>query len=433
MTTTKYFLLRLLILLPAYRLCCSFTSSHSFRPRGCFFSKLRRFSLPDQKEGDDTIFQQALRAAVAQQQQRRDGLLDARTPIEILLNDTLIDLEEEDVRILLNGVPQLFKAEVQRVKATGGVVIGNDEKLVQNIQALVSNLYTDLSSRGYLRGFQCILPGEEPVPGREQINPSELPELIGINQSALTPGNSGNIWTLAGVFVCAIEIGGASLLGMDPTTTVLPVTVIGFTADKIFLRGALFETCYRSIFPQYKQKVIRHEAAHFLVAYLLGCPIESCILSAWDAMVDPRFVGQAGTLFFDPAFSLQVSSGRIPRSTLDRYSMIVMAGIAGEALEYGKAEGGSSDEMAIIELLTSTNPPWSLERVRDQARWGVVQSALLLKEHHEAFEQLIRTLENGGGLGDCILSIEKGLKNVGELPVLARRRAQAQESRRVLE
>ena len=110
-----------------------------------------------------------------------------------------------------------------------------------------------------------------------------------------------------------------------------------------------------------------------------------------------------------------------------------MAGIAGEALEYGKAEGGASDEMAIIELLTSTNPPWSLERVRDQARWGVVQSALLLKEHNEAFEQLIQTLENGGGLGDCILSIEQGLKNVGELPVLARRRAQAQESRRVLE
>ena len=162
------------------------------------------------------IFQQALRAAVAQQQRRRDGLLDASTPIEILLNDTLIDLEEEQMRLLLNAVPQLFKAEVQRVKAAGGVVIGNDEKIIQNVQVLVSKLYTDLSSRGYLRGFQCILPGEDPAPGREQINPSELPELIGINQSALTPGNSGNIWTLAGVFVCAIEIGGASLLGMDP-------------------------------------------------------------------------------------------------------------------------------------------------------------------------------------------------------------------------
>jgi hypothetical protein len=46
--------------------------------------------------------------------------------------------------------------------------------------------------------------------------------------------------------------------------------------------------------------VVRHEAGHFLTAYLLGCPIESCVLSAWQASSDPRFIGAAGTLFFDP-------------------------------------------------------------------------------------------------------------------------------------
>ena len=37
-----------------------------------------------------------------------------------------------------------------------------------------------------------------------------------------------------------------------------------------------------------------------MAAYLLGCPVEGCVLSAWAASRDPRFVGAAGTLFFDP-------------------------------------------------------------------------------------------------------------------------------------
>jgi hypothetical protein len=97
-----------------------------------------------------------------------------------------------------------------------------------------------------------------------------------------------------------------------------------------------------------------------------------------------------------------------------------MAGIAGESLEYGKAEGGASDEAAIVELLTSTNPPWNLARVRDQARWGVVQAALLLEEHRASYEALVATLERNGGLGECVLSLENGLGD--ELPVAVRKR-----------
>jgi hypothetical protein len=39
-------------------------------------------------------------------------------------------------------------------------------------------------------------------------------------------------------------------------------------------------------------KVVRHEAAHFLIAYLLGCPIEACYLNAREALKDARLSGQ---------------------------------------------------------------------------------------------------------------------------------------------
>ena len=64
--------------------------------------------------------------------------------------------------------------------------------------------------------------------------------------------------------------------------------------NSALLSGAIFESATRLLFPAYKQKVIQHEAGHFLLAYLLGCPIQGYFLSAWDAST-AGIRGQAGT------------------------------------------------------------------------------------------------------------------------------------------
>ena len=74
--------------------------------------------------------------------------------------------------------------------------------------------------------------------------------------------------------------------------------------DKLLVNGAVFETAIRTIIPEYRKKILRHEAGHFLAAYLLGCPVEGCVLSSWAALQDARFGGRsttvsAGTSFFD--------------------------------------------------------------------------------------------------------------------------------------
>ena len=50
-----------------------------------------------------------------------------------------------------------------------------------------------------------------------------------------------------------------------------------------------------------------------------------------------------------------------------------MGGIAAEAVEYDKAEGGASDEETLVQFLVGLIPPWDQKRVLNQARWAVTQ------------------------------------------------------------
>ena len=71
-----------------------------------------------------------------------------------------------------------------------------------------------------------------------------------------------------------------------------------------------------------------HEAGHFLIAYLLGLPVEACLLDVWAAARDGRFKGAAGTVFLDPGLGRAMESGKVTREIIDRYSVVVMGGIA---------------------------------------------------------------------------------------------------------
>ena len=178
--------------------------------------------------------------------------------------------------------------------------------------------------------------------------------------------------------------------------------------DKLLVNGAVFETATRIFMPEYTDKIRKHEAGHFLFAYLLGCPVEGCVLSTWAALNDARFGGKrttvnAGTSFFDPNLSDEIN-GRKPltRSSIDRYSIIVMGGIAAEALNFGIADGGAGDEMALVSFLSNLNPrsggamTWNIDSIKNQARWGALQAVLLLREYRACYDALVDALERGG-------------------------------------
>ena len=272
------------------------------------------------------------------------------------------------------------------------------------------------------------------------ISPQLFEQILNLPMSSLTPSSS-NTLLYVGIAAALIE-GMLSLYTGINYNLMVGATLLFVLLDRILLNGISMETIFKVISPELQQRIYHHEAGHFLCAYLLGCPIESIVVSAYAALQDPRFRYRpsftAGTSFFDPILSEQMNasiqppvsstskttttttSSGVTRSSIDRYSMIVMAGIAAEADQYGQADGGASDEYALIAFLSQLRSnqrnsnnnkngigTWNPEQIRNQARYGAVQAMLLLRQYRPAYEALVQALQYGGTLKDCIYAIEQ--------------------------
>ena len=93
----------------------------------------------------------------------------------------------------------------------------------------------------------------------------------------------------------------------------------------------------------------------------------------------------------------------------------VMGGIAAEAEQFGEADGGAGDEMALVAFLSRLNGgkvgTWTSDTIRNQARWGALQAVLMIREYRPAYDALVDALERGGTLGECIYAIEKAARD----------------------
>jgi hypothetical protein len=274
----------------------------------------------------------------------------------------------------------------------------------------MTNMYDVLKQQGHLKlfGASSQIP---PAAGSKNVTPILLEQITGLSMKALTPKPTPTL-LIAGVVLALLE-GFASLTTGISFNLLVSATLLFTVFDKLFANGAIFESFVKLFSPGISEKITRHEAGHFLCAYLMGCPVEGCVLSAWAALQDARFDKRsvtAGTSFFDPALSREMNSQKVTRSSVDRYSVIVMGGIAAEATQYGQADGGAGDEMALVAFLSQLNgnsKTWNDTTIRNQARWGALQAVLLLKQYKPCYEALVDALERGGTLGDCIHAIEK--------------------------
>ncbi len=296
----------------------------------------------------------------------------------------------------------------------------------------MTTMYQTLKAKGVLNVFGAASDGKFPAQGSKVITPTLLEQITDLSMVSLTPQPT-NTLLVAGAAFAFFEGVFSIYTGVDLNFLILLTLVLAFL-DKLLVNGAVFESIIRLAMPEYSRKILRHEAGHFLCAYLLGCPVEGCVLNSWAALADARFGGRrttvsAGTSFFDPALSDEIN-GRKPvsRSSIDRYSVIVMGGIAAEALNFGRADGGAGDEAALISFLSNLNPKsggavsWDLEGIKNQARWGALQSVLLLREYSASYDALVEVLEKGGDLGECIYAIEnaakeKGIPSIAEKPL----------------
>jgi hypothetical protein len=292
----------------------------------------------------------------------------------------------------------------------------------------MTKFYDVLANSKHLRLFGAA-KDFPPAAGSQTVTPVLLETITGLNMVALTPKPT-NTLLLAGAALALTEVAISLQYGWDLNFLTFATFTLA-VLDRILTNGAVMESFVKVFNPGVQQKIIRHEAGHFLTAYLLGLPVEGCVLSAWAALKDARFDKRqvsAGTSFFDPVLSHQINKAVVTRSSVNRYSMVVMAGIAAEAIHFGRADGGAGDEMALVTFLSQLNgtpktgggggggggggvgtplPVWNNESIRNQARWGALQAILLLREYREAYDALVDALERGADLGDCIYAIEK--------------------------
>ena len=279
----------------------------------------------------------------------------------------------------------------------------------------MTKAYAALRSLGVVRKYGAVASAAVPAPnGSAFFTVKDMEGRLGLSMSSLTPRSSETFdpYFAAGIALAVLET-YVSLVCHVPAASLFLLTAVPLTLDRFLLNGAVGEAILRRLDPGQREKVVRHEAGHFLVSYLLGCPVEGVVLSSLEAFSDGRFGGlaggvAAGTSFFDDRLSAEIGRGEITRGTIDRYAAIVMAGIASEALKYDKAEGGASDEEALVRFLTSLEGRrgYDGERIKEQARRGACKAVEMLREYGEELEALERALEGGGGLADCVYAIE---------------------------
>jgi len=260
-------------------------------------------------------------------------------------------------------------------------------------------VYQAAQRRAALPGFGTI-SGLRPT----DVDVPELERRTGLSLEALTPRDSGVQWLLLGMAFFSVELLLARTLGLESSLVrTLPSIVAVFGFDQLVLGSRLTLGLVLALRPQYGDKLARHEAGHFLLAYLCGLPVTGYYLAGRSMTI-----GQAGTIFLDLDLSEQLNRGELRQSTLARYTTILMAGIAAEAIAYDRAEGGFADEQQLVSILQSLRPAWEGDRVFSLARWSVAQSVELLREYEEEHVALKEKMRENAPLGECIRVIAQG-------------------------
>ncbi|MED6148724.1 hypothetical protein PIB30_055584 [Stylosanthes scabra] len=153
---------------------------------------------------------------------------------------------------------------------------------------------------------------------------------------------------------------------------------------------------FSTVFPDYQERIARHEAAHFLIAYLLGVPILGYSLD----------IGKEHVNLIDERLEKLIYSGQLDAKELDRLAVVSMAGLAAEGLEYDKVVGQSADLFSLQRFINRSKPQLSKDQQQNLTRWAVLFAASLLKNNKASHEALMASMSNKASVLECIQTIE---------------------------
>ncbi len=151
--------------------------------------------------------------------------------------------------------------------------------------------------------------------------------------------------------------------------------------------------------PQHRQRIIHHEAGHFLVAYLLEIPITGYTLNAWAAM-QAKQPGLGGVTFATETLNqvLSQDSRQIP-VIIDRFCSVWMAGIAAEQIVYGESVGGGDDRRKIFTTFAALGRSEAEAKLKEN--FATLQAKNLIETNLDTYNKLVTAMQEGKSMADC--------------------------------
>ncbi|XP_022859904.1 uncharacterized protein LOC111380546 isoform X3 [Olea europaea var. sylvestris] len=255
-----------------------------------------------------------------------------------------------------------------------------DKELSKGDERAALNLVKDLQGKpGCLRCFGAA----RQIPQR-LYTLDEL-RLNGIETASLLAPVDSTLGSIERNLQIAVLLGGVAawnVFGLSPQQILFSSLglLLLWTLDAVSFNGGVsflvLDTIGHSISQKYHNRVVQHEAGHFLIAYLLGILPRGYTLTSLEALKKEGSLNvQAGTAFVDFEFLeeeiccileadliyfdegsfllMQVSQEKVSATTLNRFACIALAGVATEYLLFGYGEGGLAD---INTLLVVTLP-----------------------------------------------------------------------------
>lgn len=221
--------------------------------------------------------------------------------------------------------------------------------------------------------------------------------------------------SLNAVAIAIFTVVMLSLLGplvqLSPfVPAVLTFAVLGLaTVDNLSWQGrggSLLTDWFANFSAEHRQRVVRHEAGHFLAAHLLNIPVTDYTLSAWEAFRQGQ-PGLGGVCFDCQELDAELAQGTLSAQLLDRYCTVWMAGATAEKLVYGDSQGGADDRQKFRTIWSGLRrPPAEGEQ---KERWAVLRSRTLLQDHWAAYEALVNAMEQRSSVDECRQAIVQHL------------------------
>ena len=199
------------------------------------------------------------------------------------------------------------------------------------------------------------------------------------------------------------------MIGVSPAApAIVTVGLLGLaTLDRFSWEGrggALLVNWLAGFSAEYRERVLRHEAGHFLVAHLLDIAVVSYTLSAWEAWRQ-GLTGQGGVVVDAATLEAELVQGRLSDQRLDRYGTVWLAGMAAEMLTYGSAEGGDDDRQKFQMLWLQLNH--SLVEYEVKQRWLTLQAKTLIENNWQAYEALVTAMASQASVAECRQLIQR--------------------------